>query len=484
MSSLQGLGTMGPVIETSLLEFKVSSDTKPDHCLPYSSLHTRLPLHHVPFSTGNGMEDTLFDHAHIWNKATETTPAQDSSSKSRRTHSPFGSDQDSDGVHLPHRPLPSSSSKASAKKRKKRSSRPPMDVAAVSDAGPAAASAPHQSLSESSDEELANEVFEDPPLPPLTDLSPLDEDLAISSSDEKEALPVADRCSPTHREAPGATERSPQQEEASYPNLLSHPPPLPEQGLALSSLYDILGAPPLLPPGPSSPPNVQPEGNDHITPSVDNVTIQSVLYRPPGTQAVTYREEGGETLGSFILEREHYGSVVFLDDRLASFRIPVQRLIRFMGPILRRCSFTPFSRESMELKPFEHCVILKQALNAIGSKGRKLSVIHDRDMTVFKSAEDFQSREVARKSAEKVFSSFKGDYSKLPPPSKTKEKTKVTVQASGSFAEYIDISKMHKEDNIQAVVSTPRARLVLEEKEAREQLRRAVEFHEMFQLSK
>ena len=40
---------------------------------------------------------------------------------------------------------------------------------------------------------------------------------------------------------------------------------------------------------------------------------------------------------------------------------------------------------------------------------------------------------------------------------------------------------MHKEDNIQSVVSTPRPSLVLEEKEVRDQLKRAVEFHEMFQ---
>ena len=41
--------------------------------------------------------------------------------------------------------------------------------------------------------------------------------------------------------------------------------------------------------------------------------------------------------------------------------------------------------------------------------------------------------------------------------------------------------KMHKEDNIQAVVSTPRASLILKEKEARDQLKRAIEFHKMFQ---
>ena len=73
---------------------------------------------------------------------------------------------------------------------------------------------------------------------------------------------------------------------------------------------------------------------------------------------------------------------------------------------------------------------------------------------------------------------------KLPLLNKNKEKTKVS-QASGPFAEYLhapflDISKMHKEDNIQAIVSTPRHCLVLEKKEAREQLKRAVEFHEMF----
>ena len=101
-------------------------------------------------------------------------------------------------------------------------------------------------------------------------------------------------------------------------------------------------------------------------------------------------------------------------------------------------------------------------------------------------SEDFKFKEIAKRSAEKVLDSFKGDFSKLPPPNKTKEKTKVTVQVAGHFAEYLDaplldMSRMHKEDNIQAVVSTPRASFILEEKESREQLRRAVEFHEMFQ---
>ena len=216
------------------------------------------------------------------------------------------------------------------------------------------------------------------------------------------------------------------------------------------------------------------------------MTIHSVLYRPPGTQTNVMKEEAGETLGSFILDGEHYGSVVFLDDRLASFRIPGPRLIRFMGPILHKCSFTPFSGETMGLKPFEHCVMLRDAFNSLKTKASKLAVTQERDLTILKSEEDFRAKEVAKKSAERVLSSFKGDYSKLPPPSKTKEKTKVTMQASGHFAEYLDaplldISRMHKEDNIQAVVSTPRASLILEEKEAREQLRRAVEFHEMFQ---
>ena len=100
---------------------------------------------------------------------------------------------------------------------------------------------------------------------------------------------------------------------------------------------------------------------------------------------------------------------------------------------------------------------------------------------MLKLEEDFKTKDIAKRSAEKVLDSFKGDFSKLPPPIMTK----VTVQAAGHFAEYLDaplldISRMHKEDNIQAVVSTPRASLILEE-ESREQLRRAVEFHEMFQ---
>ena len=156
-----------------------------------------------------------------------------------------------------------------------------------------------------------------------------------------------------------------------------------------------------------------------------------------------------------------------------------------MAHVLHRCSFSPFSSESKELQPFEHCVLLRQAFNAVGPRGHKLSVFHEKEVTFFKSSEDFDALSVVRKAAEKVVESFKGDFSKLPTLSKQKVKSKVSVQASGPLANYLDaplldISRMHKEDNIQAIVSTPRPSLVLEEKDSRDQLRRAVEFHEMF----
>ena len=121
----------------------------------------------------------------------------------------------------------------------------------------------------------------------------------------------------------------------------------------------------------------------------------------------------------------------------------------------------------------------------MGPRGHKLSVFHEKEVTSFKSSEDFDALSVVRKATEKVVESFKGDFSKLPTLSKQKVKSKVSVQASGPLANYLDaplldISRMHKEDNIQAIVSTPRPSLVLEEKDSRDQLRRAVEFHEMF----
>ena len=87
-------------------------------------------------------------------------------------------------------------------------------------------------------------------------------------------------------------------------------------------------------------------------------------------------------------------------------------------------------------------------------------------------------------STEKFLDSSKGDFTKLHLLKKPKEKTKVSFQGSGPFAYYLrapllDISRMHKEGNIQAVVSTSRPNLVVEEK-ARDQLERAVEFHHMF----
>ena len=106
-------------------------------------------------------------------------------------------------------------------------------------------------------------------------------------------------------------------------------------------------------------------------------------------------------------------------------------------------------------------------------------------MTQFRSSQDFHAGSIARRSAEKVLDYFKGDFTKAAASQQVQEENKVQLPSLGLFAEYLhapllDICKMHKEDNIQAIVSTLRLSLVQEEKEAKHQLRRAVEFHEMF----
>ena len=64
-------------------------------------------------------------------------------------------------------------------------------------------------------------------------------------------------------------------------------------------------------------------------PSVDNVISQSILYRPMHSQITIFREEEeGEVSGSFTLEGEQFGTVHFMDSRIASFRIPARSLIR------------------------------------------------------------------------------------------------------------------------------------------------------------
>ena len=345
-----------------------------------------------------------------------------------------------------------------------------------------------QSSSDSSDDDLADEVFEEPPLPPLPEVSPLAEDLdlAISSSDEDEALLVSERCSPALPEVPVAAEESPQPEETSYPDLLSHPPPSTEGDLSMPAVDLTLEKPPPVTPGTSTSAPVTSEDPTTLTPSLANVTTQSVLFRPLRSQTMIFKfEEGGEITGSFILDGEHFGTVIFLDESLCSFRIPNKLLIRHMAHVLHRCSFSPFSSESKELQPSEHCVLLRQAFNSVEPRGHKLSVFHEKEVTYFKSPEDFDALATVRKAAERVMESFKGDFSKLPIQSKQKIKPKVSVQASGPLANYfdtplLDISRMHKEDNIQAIVSTPRPSLVLEEKDSRDQLKRAVEFYEMF----
>ena len=79
-----------------------------------------------------------------------------------------------------------------------------------------------------------------------------------------------------------------------------------------------------------------------------------------------------------------------------------------------------------------------KAFNAVGPRGHKLSVFHEKEVTSFKSSEDFDALSVVRKATEKVVESFKGDFSKLPTLSKQKVKSKVSVQASGPLANYLD----------------------------------------------
>ena len=172
-----------------------------------------------------------------------------------------------------------------------------------------------QSSSDSSDDNLADEVFEEPPLPPLPEVSPLAEDLAISSSDEDEALLVSERRSPALPEVPVAAEESPQPEETSYPDLLSHPPPSTEGDLSMPAVDLTLEKPPPVTPGTSTSAPVTSEDPTTLTPSLANVTTQSVLFRPLRSQTMIFKFEeggGGEITGSFILDEEHFGTVIFL----------------------------------------------------------------------------------------------------------------------------------------------------------------------------
>ena len=93
---------------------------------------------------------------------------------------------------------------------------------------------------------------------------------------------------------------------------------------------------------------------------------------------------------------EQFGTVDFIDSWMASFRIPARTLIRYMGHVLYKCSFTPFSKRVNELKPFEHCVLLRQILNSPGVKRCKLSVQQDKDVTLFRSSQDFHAGSIAR----------------------------------------------------------------------------------------
>ena len=127
----------------------------------------------------------------------------------------------------------------------------------------------------------------------------------------------------------------------------------------------------------------------------------SIEYRPLHSQITIFREEEeGEVSGSFTLEGEQFGTVHFMDSQMAFFRIPARPLIRYMGHILHKYSFTPFSNQVNKLKPFKHCALVRQALNSPGVKECKLLVQQDRDVTLFRSSQDFHTGSIARRSTD------------------------------------------------------------------------------------
>ena len=139
---------------------------------------------------------------------------------------------------------------------------------------------------------------------------------------------------------------------------------------------------------------------------------------------------------SFTLEGELFGTVNFMASRMASYRISARPLIRYMGHVLHKYSFTPFFNWVNELRLFEHWILLRQALNSPRVKGCKLSLQQDRDVTLFRSSQDFHAGSIARRSVEKVLDFFKGDFTILRscPFSTSPRRKKVSFQGSGPLA--------------------------------------------------
>ena len=303
---------------------------------------------------------------------------------------------------------------------------------------------------------------------------PLEDDLAISSSDEEGAPPVSGRCSLV-------AAVSPHPAEPSFPDLLDHPLPPAVGDLSMPSL-DALAAAPSFAPASAPPPSAA-SSEDPPVPSLDNVTTQSILFRPLGSQVMIFKEEeGGKSQGvsSWTVSTSAPSALsttgcapLGSPPSPSSGTWPTSCIGALSPPSLRSLKNSCLSNTAFCLS--KHST--QQGLE--GTSWRSPRTRRPR------SSEDFHAKPLVQKAAEKVLNSFKGDFSRLPPSPKSKEKPRVAFQATGKLVDYLnapllDISRMHKEDNIQAIVSTPRPSLVLEEKEARDQLKRAVDFHKSF----
>ena len=144
-----------------------------------------------------------------------------------------------------------------------------------------------------------------------------------------------------------------------------------------------------------------------------------------------------------------------MDPRMAFFRIPARPLIRFMGHVLQKWSFTPFSKVANKLKPFEHCTLIRQALNSLGVKGCKLLVLQDRDLTLFKTFQDFHSSSISWKGPwllqTRIYYAF--PFSTSPKRKQRSASRPLDLLLSIYMPPSMTYLKRHKEDNIQEIVS-------------------------------
>lgn len=217
----------------------------------------------------------------------------------------------------------------------------------------------------------------------------------------------------------------------------------------------------------------------------DTITLETTLFAPPSaSMLVNGTCSSGGMACNLTFKGKVYGAFKYVCHDTSAFKMDCLGQVPVFKSFLSHCSTSPPGSAQPPEDRKELFTLVRAALRKKGYEALPLTTTASTNPQ-FATEADLQASEIFAREAEKVVNSYKGNFEKpLASPTPRGPKHKTMVKGKGPFADYLDspdleVARMYKHDNISLYLAEPPAKLVAEEKKAREQLARSANLLEL-----